>query len=54
MISDVLSDAIQKIKDYQKEMPEIYGDPAISKKIEDIKLKMRATQNWLDIPPSRK
>jgi len=51
MISDVLSDAIQEIERYQREMPHAYGDPELTRKIEAIKKTMRELMCELITPP---
>jgi len=50
MISDVLFEAREEIEYYQKEMPDVYGNPESAVKIEAVKLVMKAVQAWFDTP----
>jgi len=52
MISDVLSDAIAEIRQYQAEMPEVYGK--IKRKIDTVVTIMDALRAELDAPPERR
>lgn len=49
MISDVLFDALEEIKDYQRRMPEAYSP--LRDQIEPVKAAMRRLLNLLDGPP---
>jgi hypothetical protein len=49
VISDVLFDALEEIKDYQRRMPEAYSP--LRDQIEPVKAAMRRLLNLLDGPP---
>lgn len=49
MISDILFDAIEDIRDYQRDMPDVY-DP-IRAEIEAVIVAMDALRQKLDTPP---
>ncbi len=50
MISDILSDAIDEIRRYQREMPNVYDD--IKPKIEKVVAVMDGLRAELDTPPA--
>ena len=50
MISDVLSDSIIEIENYQKTMPDVYGE--MEDEINKVKETMRKLRIKLDTPPS--
>jgi hypothetical protein len=55
MISDVLSEALEKIKEYKKTCPESYVDnKEIAERLAFTVRVMRDMQKYLDTPPSRK
>jgi len=49
MISDVLSEAIEQINEYQESSPDSYD--GIKDEIDKVKLVMFALQFFLDLPP---
>ena len=49
MISDILSDAIYEINQYQKEMPDIYDSH--KNRIETVKSVMKKLRIFFDTPP---
>ena len=49
MISDVLSDAVCRIKDYQRNMPDFYDD--IKEEIDHVVETMEKLRIKLDTPP---
>jgi len=51
MISDVLSDAVSAIEDYQRDMPDVYAD--LAEEIEEVKHAMSALRNYLDRPANK-
>jgi hypothetical protein len=55
MVSDILFDAIEDIKDYKRKMPEIYiKNKEISKRLNATIKVMREMQQYLDKPPELK
>ena len=52
MLSDVLSEAEQKIRYYQTEFPQVYSGP-INDEIDEIVAKIVALREFLDRPPGR-
>lgn len=52
MIPDILSEALEEIECCQRKMPEVYGDPEMTLKIEVVKAAMRGLRNILATPPT--
>ncbi len=50
MISDVLFDAVEKIKEYQRDLPEVYGQ--FSERIDAVTRQMEGLRRELDKSPS--
>ncbi len=48
MISDVLFEAIEDIRRYQREMPDIYGAEDIKESIDDLVVRMDEVRQQLD------
>ncbi len=48
MISDVLFEAMEDIRRYQREMPDIYGDEDIKQSIDDLVVRMDEVRQQLD------
>jgi hypothetical protein len=50
MISDVLSEAVSAIEDYERDLPQVYGEMA--EEIAAVKAAMTALRVKLDTPPA--
>lgn len=50
MISDVLSEALGKIEQYEKNNPNVYAD--VAGEIDRVRTLMEALRVYLDLPPS--
>ncbi len=48
MISDVLFEAIENIRHYEREMPDIYGTPDVKPHLDDLVARMDEVRKLLD------
>jgi hypothetical protein len=51
VISDVLFGAVEEIEDYERQMPDTYGEPYMKVRLQAVKDAMRGLQRELDTPP---
>ena len=51
MISDTLFEAVEGIKRYRRDMPDVYGDAEISADLDAVVTAMDALRAKLDTPP---
>ena len=52
MISDTLFEAVEEIKRYRRDMPDVYGDAEVSAEIDAVVEAMDALRAKLDAPPT--